>query len=426
MFACIHAPGSSTPLIDCARAFSPLVESTAPDTVVLDMTGLEHLFGPAAQFAEAMAQRAFECGVEANVAVASNPDAAIHAARGLEGITVIPPGAEAGYLARLPLHLLAPSPELAETFERWGIRAFHDLAALPEAGIADRLGDEGVRLHQLARGAAHRPLQPLDDAAPPEATLDLEYPVTLLEPLLFILSRLLHDLCGRMDAATAIRVRLALEDGSEHVRALDLPVPVRNPKTFLKLLQLDLESHPPCGPVVKVCVGAEPARPRVAQHGLFIPVSPEPEKLELTLARIGALVGEEGVGTPVLLDTHRPGAFRMEKWGRQVQHTTRSGARQVQKTAPHSGTSANLGLRVFRPPKPAQVFAQSGSPAHIAAPGIRGNVVCSAGPWRTSGDWWKSERWNRDEWDIALHNGGLYRIYCDRETGAWFIEGSYD
>jgi protein ImuB len=62
----------------------------------------------------------------------------------------------------------------------------------------------------------------------------------------------------------------------------------------------------------------------------------------------------------------------------------------------------------------------------LSAPGIRGKIVQQAGPWRTSGDWWTTDPWARDEWDIELTNGALYRIYCDTQTGRWFIEGSYD
>ena len=63
-------------------------------------------------------------------------------------------------------------------------------------------------------------------------------------------------------------------------------------------------------------------------------------------------------------------------------------------------------------------------PAFVAAAQIRGKVIDLAGPWRTSGGWWTVDAWQRDEWDIALSDGALYRIYC--EPAGWFVEGSYD
>ena len=85
-------------------------------------------------------------------------------------------------------------------------------------------------------------------------------------------------------------------------------------KVFLKLLQLDLNANPPGAPIVKIHLSVEPVRPRAAQSGLFLPPSPEPEKLELTLARIAGIVGENKVGSLQLLDTHRPEAFRMHRF----------------------------------------------------------------------------------------------------------------
>ena len=77
-------------LLDGAQSFSPRVEDTAADTVILDLTGLERLFGATAGIARDLARRVSELGLEANVAVAANPDAAMHAARGFPGVTVIP------------------------------------------------------------------------------------------------------------------------------------------------------------------------------------------------------------------------------------------------------------------------------------------------------------------------------------------------
>jgi protein ImuB len=62
----------------------------------------------------------------------------------------------------------------------------------------------------------------------------------------------------------------------------------------------------------------------------------------------------------------------------------------------------------------------------VLATGVRGRVLESAGPWRTSGDWWIEDAWSRDEWDVALSDGALYLLYRDRYNGAWFVEGAYD
>src|SRR5882724_5782189 len=377
MFACIHATSATNAMLECARAFSPRVEQTAPDTALLDASGLAHLFGTPHEIANAIARRAATLGFPANIAVASNPDAAYHAALGFAGISILPYGDEAKFLASLAVALLPLENEMAETLERWGIRTFRDLAALPELGVSARLGPEGVRLQQLARGEGSRRLRAIEDPLRFEEELEPEYPVDLLEPLSFLLAQMLTTLCVRLAeralSTNELHLRMRLENGGVHETRLSLPVPMRDWKAFLKLLQLDLNDHPPPAPVIYIWLATEPLKPRVTQNGLFIPLAPEPEKLELTLARIGAVVGKQNVGSPELLDTHRPDAFRMRPFSAVQTHA------QIQ--IPEHGT--HLAFRMYRPPRSAQVNASSGQPAWLSAAGIHGKVISLAGPWRT-------------------------------------------
>ena len=419
MFACLHGNGNLTAL---AFEFSPVVEVLCPGTVTLDVAGLDRLFGLPQDVAAAIARRAREVGVKANLALAANPDAAIFAARGFTGVSIIPYGDEGKFLGELPLGLLGPSPQLQETLERWGIRRFREMGALPPLGIAERLGPEGLRLRELARGEAERKLVPLEEPLRFEDEIELEYPVDLLEPLAFLLARMVNGLATRLAtralATDEVRLRLKLENRATHEVAVRLPVPSLDTKAFLKLLQLDLEADPPPEPVVHLWMGVNPVKPQAAQHGLFVPVVPEPVKLELTLARLKSIVGEGRVGSPELLDTHRPDAFRMTRFGEVKPR------RNVRPPSSPAQANVRLALRIFRPPRAARVNLASGQPSFVTADGIRGKVLEFAGPWRSSGEWWTTGSWLRDEWDIALSDGALYRIYC--EPGGWFVEGSYD
>jgi len=415
MFAALHASGNPELLLECARYFSPRVERTSPDTVLLQIAGLENLFGSPHQIAEALANRA---GIPINVAVAADADAAVHAARGISGITVIPPGKEATVLAPLPLNLLPGSPDAAEALHAWGIRTFGQLAALPPLGIAARLGEEGVHLQRLSRGEAGRQFRDLLDPVTFEEHLELDYPVELLEPLSFLFSRMLTDLAQRLAsralAANELHLELALEAAPPHRCTLRLPVPMRDPAAFLKLLQLELSARPPGAPVLKIGLRLNPVPPRTQQHGLYLARAPEPEKLEITLARLSNFLGAENVGTPKLIDTHRPDSFRITHF-----------AALVTKMAPQPEGETPV-LRRFRPPKHAQVLVAAGRPAHIECMHLRGKVLDSSGPWQSSGDWWTREPWDHKEWDIALPDGAFYRLYEDCRTTRWFLEGNYD
>jgi protein ImuB len=418
MFACLHAPGNLPLAVECARGFSPHIEENPPDTVIFDVRGLESLYGPP----ERLAHEIERCvGVPASIAIAANPDAAMHAALGIRGVTVVARGREVEVLAPLPVNLLRASPEIAELLHLWGIRTFGEFAVLPPLGVAARLGEEGVHLQRLARGDGYRQLRPLIDPLEFEDEMELEHPVESIEPLSFILARLLNDVCGRLGARSLatneIRVRLKLENAPEHAALLRLPVPMLDPKAFLKMLQLELSGSPPVAPILKVHLKAEPVKPRRTQHGLFVPSSPEPEKLELTVARLRHLVGDGQVGTPEMADTHRPDTFSLRAF---------APAQAVAERECVVAGSPRLCLRRFRPPRYAQVIVVNRQPVRVASPSVNGRVVMAKGPWRTSGEWWRADAWNRDEWDIALESGALYRLFQEVDGGRWFVEGSYD
>ena len=431
MFACIHGQGDLTAL---AFEFSPMVERTSDDTVTFDASGLDRIFGLPQDVAAAVMRRAAERGLCIHLAMAANPDAAVCAARGFSGAHVIPQGDEAKFLGPLPLAQLAPSPALLETLESWGIRRFQDLAALPPLGIAERLGPEGLKLRELARGEAERKLLPLQDPERFEDEIEPDYPIDLLEPLLFLLARLLHGLATRLAtralATHELRIALKLEPRGTHECILRLPVPSLDTKAFLKLMHLDLTAHPPPAPVVRVRLEATPARPQSAQSGLYIPAAPEPVKLELTLARIKGIVGEEKVGVVELVDSCRPEAWGAGARGQGpgIGGASRGNHKEVARSAsfprPPAPDPRPLFFRIFRPPLPARVALASTHPSFVVAQHIRGKVLDLAGPWRTSGDWWTIDPWSRDEWDIALSDGALYRLYCC--PAGWFLEGSYD
>ncbi len=446
-------------LLDSAQSFSPRVEDAGCDTVILDLAGLQPLFGPPPKIVRALSRRASSLGLETNVAVAGNPDAAMLAARGFSGVTVIPEGKEAEQFSSLPVEALfedldQESGQLLATFRRWGIRKLRDLAALPDIALSERLGQAGVHLQKLARGATSRTLVPVEPLLVFEEAIDLEYPLVLLEPLAFLLGRLLEQLCARLEARALatqeLHLRLELANGWQtedfstntnnremgvlarpaqarlFQRTLRLPVPLLDARTFLKLLQLDLKAHPPGAPIVRIQLAAEPVRPRAVQNGLFLPPAPEPEKLELTLARIAGIVGEDKVGSFELLDTHRPGGFRMQRFAPEPFLPQRHRV-----TERNNSDDLVTALRIFRPPIDVVVAMRDGKPASITSKNkeMQGEILWAAGPWRSSGDWWEREGWARDEWDIAVQREigiALYRMVRDLLGGRWFVEGTYD
>jgi protein ImuB len=512
-------------LLDLGWSMSPRVEDHAQDTILADLAGLNSLFGAEENIAREFVRRAAELRLRVRVAVSANLEVAVHAARGFAGITVIPEGEEARYLSGLPVQALAPSAEALETLERWGIRTCAALGALPVLELSERLGQEGVRLQELARGAHTRSLVLAEPAEILEEEMELDDAVEDLEPLAFVLGRLLDQVCARLAAralsAAAIRVRFDLGDAFEkeeqvlnetlpakrHVgktesrasgvktpdekavfmselkfrppknlefsvsedcedaakayeKVLNLPVPMRDSKMLLKLLRLQLQADPPPGAIVKITLGADPARPRTTQHGLFVPNSPDPEKLELTVARLAKLVGNANIGSPELTDTHRPGEFRMNKFFAQPNETRARGRAGKKSASDGNGEAAAgprpaTGCRIFRPRLAARVELREGRPAKIFFRGLYGRVVRASGPWKISGDWWREDAWQQEEWDLEIQfdggnagvaehmptnmhaiapvqdvkahmRAGLYCVYYDGACRSWFVRGMYD
>jgi protein ImuB len=404
MFACIHHPGAD--LSQIAESFAPSFEQTTPGAVVFRIDGLGRLYGTHHQIAQAIAKKA---GPGANVAIAETADAAVMAAHNFQGVTI------SAALDHLNISTLPMEQEMWEVLETWGIHTLAQLAALPETGIAERFGPAGVHLQRLAKGASNRPLKIFKPEFTYADRIQLDHPVSLLEPLLFLIARILNDQCEKLlshaMSANEITIHLELEDKTTHIRTLRLPIPMRESKALLKLLQMDLEAHPPQAATMALSLILKPVHPRTIQSGIFLPITPAPDKLELTLARIRSIVGEANVGIPELLNTHHPHPFQL------VTHP--SSAPSPQPPAPRQA------FRYFRPPLQAKIELQNHRPTRIASPGVNGKILNAAGPWRTSGDWWTNQPWNRDEWDITLSNSTLYRIYRE-PTNHWFIEGSYD
>jgi protein ImuB len=404
MFACIHSREADLSAI--AEAFSPSFEQTAPGAIVFKIDALRRLYTTYHQIAQAIINKA---GAGANVAIAETADAAILAAHNFRGITISP------NLQQLNIASLPMDQEMWEVLESWGIHTLAQLAELPETGIAERFGAAGVHLQRLARGATERPLKIFKPEITYEDRVSLDHPITLLEPLLFLIARILNDQCDKLlshaMSANEITIRLELEDKTEHIRTLRLPVPMRESKSLLKLLQIDLEAHPPQAATQALSVTIKPVHPRTIQAGIFLPITPAPDKLELTLARIRGIVGESNVGTPQLLNTHHPNPFQL------VTHQPPATSNQQPAT--------RQAFRYFRPPITAKITLEHNRPVRIASPNVTGKIQTAAGPWRTTGDWWTNQPWNRDEWDITLSNSTLYRIYRE-PTDHWFIEGAYD
>src|SRR6185437_6116028 len=408
------------------------------------LSGAERLMGSPRLIGCRFVQLAAECNLHGRVGIAANPDAALHAARGFEGITIVESGKEAAALAQLPVGVLNPDPEVLESLLNWGITNFKALASLPEKSLAQRLGQLGLYLQQLARGRIERDLVPFRSITQFQESIDLEESVELLEPLSFVLNRVLGQLFARLRARSLatdhIQATFELEVHAErqmgafpsgnpdssviHKKTVKLPIPSQDVRVFLKLLQLDLAAHPPMAPVKTIRVEAFPTRPRFNQVGLFQASAPEPAELEITIARLRAVVGEHDesgrllVGFPVIKDSHKPESF-------DIVHLS-SSEPKGEGSRPYASQGH---LRVFRPPMTINVELSADEPTAVVIHGKRKKVLKASGPCCNNGAWWdEAAEWDHEEWDLTVNACGrlVYKAFRDCRSGKWVLAGRYD
>ncbi|HET9088304.1 MAG TPA: DNA polymerase Y family protein [Acidobacteriaceae bacterium] len=415
-------------LLECAGAFSPRIEDRTQDGIFLcavDAAGTEALFGPPHQLAKKLRQRVRSVGIVASVTLSTNLHTAICLARGLRTdvtIYVVPRGEEAKSLAPLPVAVLEMTDTQAEIFRLWGIRTVAALAALPEKALIARLGQDAKRLLELARGVRAHLFQPIDVPFVLEEIVELDSPLNDLESLLFGLSAMLEQLIirakSRVLALATVTLKLHLHGGGSHKRKVSPRVPTNEKQLWLKLLHLDLESNAPSSSILGVHICAEPGAKSRVQLGLFSPKLPEPGRLEITLARIAAIVGEGNVGQAVLHDTHRTNDFHVEVF------TITS------KEPREPGTGSPLCLRMLRPPEPSKVEIRRGVPSQIHFRSRAYHVEQAYGPWLSGGDWWNEAIWGNEQWDVIGKATDSAMLVCrlarDFVQNDWRVAALYD
>ena len=434
----VHAPLASATLasaaqralLDVALSHSPRVEDGGPGLVYLDLTGLRGLFGEEPAIGAALCRCAAGRGLAVSVGIGASRASAGLAARLADpgrpadparldrSVIVVPPGEDETALAPASLSVLPCAPEMLALLRRWGLRTLGELAALPAAALHERLGAEGPRLRDLARGIDRRPLDPWAPERVLEESMDLDWDIAERPALAEVVSRLIERIAVRLARedwdADRLEWELGLADRSVHEDALHPAVPGREPAARTALIKGARAASPPPAAVRGVTIRAHPTRVPPSQSSLGDPMRPGARALAQAVSRLAALVGTDHVGVPRLVDTHRPDAVSMGA----VDESRRPDG------SPGPEASARLALRRLRPPTPATVRLVGGRPAHVVAGKLAGAVVRSAGPWRTGGDWWRESRWGSDEWDAELADGTLCRLAHDGTS--WVLEGIYD
>jgi protein ImuB len=337
--------------------------------------------------------------------------------------------------------------EVQEVFailHKWGIHTLGQLAALDKEQLGARLGPEAIRIWERANGRSNRLLKLI---RPPESfheSFEFEREIETAEPLLFMLRRFLEQLVVRLASIYLVAKELTLRitfansrldepavaGKQNYERVFKIPQPTNDVDVLFRMLQTHLENFRSEHPIVAVALSAQPIKPAAEQFGLFETTLRNPHQLSETLARLTALLGGDRIGTPVLEETHRPDAFRMQPFSWHLNSAADNGAesfatpgskREARRSSPLHIWSA---LRRFRPAVYASVLQDEDTPAHLRSAEMSGKIIAQRGAYLLSGNWWDEKSWRRAEWDLQLQNGELVRAH--ERDGVWKIDGVYD
>ena len=415
-------------LLECAATYSPRVEDNSEVNCFLcaiDITGTANLFGPPEVLAQRMLQHVQSLGLSARFTVSSNFHAAACLAKsnGSRRIQIVQSEDKATALASLPVAVLNLTDEQAEIFSLWGIHSLGMLAALPAKGLVARLGQDGHHLQQLARGELTHLFRPVEQPLRLEDRHELDFPLESLDSLMFGIAIMLDQMIvrakARLVALAEVTVTLELDDRETHIRRVRPAQPCNEKQFWIRLLHLDLQAHPPHAAVLAVSLLAEPGSTSKVQLGLFSPPLPEPSRLDVTLAQLTSLLGDDNVGCPFLQDSHAAESFRMEPFN------VLSGTETVPVTQP-----TRAAVRQLRPAESAVVTFGSTQPANFSFRERQFDVQHAYGPWMAGGDWWNRTLWGAEEWDlIARSPDGMQMCCCmvrDLLRGEWQVTALYD
>lgn len=439
-------------LLEVTEALTPDFELTTPDTLVLGEFQISDLGfqiegDPHPGFRSQSEIRNPKSTIEAlglplHLASASTPDLAhlfsLHPAtshvlhfRGAHYRWKSPAPLQ-DQLTALPLALLRTfslSPPQLELLRQWGVQSCADLARLPHQGLAERLGPELARIHDLLHGRHHRLLRLFRPAESIETRVDLDHPLTNSSALILWFRRSLRVLCARLAsryrAASQIELQLELEASPPHLHRHRLPEPSGLPEILLRPLATHLEHLELPSPVTGFLLRLTPCTAHGGQHDLFDRGIAHPHRLVDTLTRLAALLGDDRLGFPVPSFTHRPDTFQLTPAHELF--------REPRRAAPPPDTSGSRTgghpLSRYRPPVEIAVAFENARPhpvplALLTGP-HRGRITRRHGPFPLSGQWWNpSQKWQQLEWDVRLESRHLLRL-SHTPPDRWHLEGAY-
>lgn len=423
MLLCVSLAGEPLPaaweeLLDALDAVSPLVDDVRPGLAFLDMRGIAGT--PPQWMAQTRAIATPFC-LPLRLGAADNKIAARAAAQSYDG-TVCASGKERELLAPFALSLLDIDPKVAERLRLLGIERLGDLAGLPHGPFVRRFGPEAARWHALAQGVDRTPFVPRAHAVAIEASMygegRAEDEAQVIFALRMLLTRIAADLerCGKR--AGALTLDVELEDSQTQRFIVPLASSTAQERAMLDVVRAKLEGVTFASAIVGLRLRAAELEEGGEALGLLSGDDFDPQTVAVTIARIEAALGET-----VRQASTRSAHVLEERFAyERYEPPKRTLMLNDDDAAPAFGHDIVPQLRLLTVAE-IPVRVRGGEPAFVGDPPQA--VLECAGPWRVELERWPGvEAVARDEYDVLLADGDLYRIY--HQGAHWYLRGAYD
>lgn len=419
--------------------FSPLVgldDSPNPDSLLLDVTGLAHLFGGERLLALAVADDFTRRRLAARVAVADTTGAAWAVSHFAEfkkaSLTIVPPGETLPALRPLPVEALRISDDVIELLHQLGIHQMGQLELLPREDLTLRFGPRLIERWDQAVGRLAEPV--LAHCPPPELRVEhlLEYPTARRETIERLVEQLVAQLCRMLIRRGRGAVRLNCRFDCRSARRVDLSVglfqPTASPRHLFELLRMRLERATLPSAVSAVYVEAAVTAPfeRHQEEWFADGQSRRPRQLAGLVDRLASRLGRASVLRARLISDAQPErAYRYDS----VLAVSPSGrSRRGRSGKPAAGDLPPRPLRLVGRPVPLTAVSHmpDGPPLRFHFQGRRHRTAHARGPERIETGWWRGRPVRRDYYRIETTTGHRYWLFRRLDDGGWFLHGTFE
>ncbi len=400
-------------MLDALDAVSPLVDEEREGLAYLDMRGID---GDARCWRERVhaALDPFELTVRVGIA---DTKFTAKAASFIGDGTVCDAADAPRLLAPLPAALLELDDRTGKRLELLGVRTLGDLARLPHGAFVRRFGVRSRHWHDCARGLDRTPFLPrahaliIDAAIFGEGSAHSELQVFLA--VRHLLERIGRDLERLGKSTGLLRLWIELENGDTRAIDVTLARPTADVRTIFDVARARLEGERFDAPITGLRARAIRLEAAGESQGLFNANDPDPRAVAVTLARLEAVLGEPACRARTVRAHPLEERFAYEPF--EAAGEARTSASAAAQAVPQLRllTVREIAVRV-RDGMPAVIDLSSAS---------RCAVIECAGPWRIEEGWFATPI-ARDEYDVLLDDGALYRIY--RQGDRWYVRGAYD